>query len=176
MEDLVNPLFSDLPDYYPIYENEVRCCAQGIWFGEREHKHFDIKGKIEKLDGIINNIMNKLNNISYDNKENLFDTMTTKKNMLADLSQKYKEKEKNYIEADKFYREELFIFYRIKYNNTSEFAFSESKMYLSIMNDIQSLLRDKFRGFLNDYQDIRNSFFDINNYIIKIKKLFDIKN
>ena len=102
--------------------------------------------------------------------------MTTKKNMLADLSQKYKEKEKNYIEADKFYREELFIFYRIKYNNTSEFAFSESKMYLSIMNDIQSLLRDKFRGFLNDYQDIRNSFFDINNYIIKIKKLFDIKN
>ena len=176
MEDLVNPLFSDLPDYYPIYENKVRCCAQGIWFVEREHKHFDIKRKIEKLDGIINNIMNKLNNISYDNKENLFDTMTTKKNMLADLSQKYKEKEKNYIEADKFYREELFIFYRIKYNNTSEFAFSESKMYLSIMNDIQSLLRDKFRGFLNDYQDIRNSFFDINNYIIKIKKLFDIKN
>ena len=151
MEDLVNPLFSDLPHYYPIYENEFICCVQGIWFVEREQNHFDIKGKIKKLDGIINNIMNKLNNISYDNKENLFDTMTTKKNILADLLQKYKEKEKNYIEADKFYREELFEFYRIKYNNTSELAFSESKMYLSIMNDIQSLLRDKFRGFLNDY-------------------------
>ena len=174
MEDVVNPLYSDLPDYYPIYENELRCCVEGIWYVEREHKHFDIKGKIEKLDGIINNIMDKLNNISYDNKENLFNTMKTKKNMLADLLQKYKEKEKNYIETDKFYREELFVFYRIKYNNTSEFAFSESKMYLSIMNDIQSILRDKFLSFLNDYNDIRNAFFDINNYIIKIKKLFNI--
>ena len=79
MEDLVNPLISDLPDYYPIYENELRCCVQGIWFVEREPKHFDIKGKIEKLDGIINNIMKKLNNISYDNKENLFDSMRVKK-------------------------------------------------------------------------------------------------
>ena len=100
--------------------------------------------------------------------------MRAKKDNLEDLLQKYKEKEKNYIETDKFYREELFVFYRIKYNNTSEFAFSESKMYLSIMNDIQSILRDKFLSFVNDYNDIRNAFFDINNYIIKIKKLFNI--
>ena len=49
-----------------------------------------------------------------------------------------------------------------------------SDKYLSIGLDIQILLREKFYDFLNNYCDLIDKFIDINNYIIKIKILFNI--
>ena len=37
------------------------------------------------------------------------------------------------------------------------------------------LLRDKFFDFLNDYYSFVDSFIGINNYILKVKKLFNIE-
>ena len=81
--------------------------------------------------------------------------------------------EKSYTEEDKFYRENLFEFYRNKYYYSSIFSFSQRKICMDNMNEIQILLSKKFFQYCDNY-GIRNNFFEINNYIIKIKKLFNI--
>ena len=42
------------------------------------------------------------------------------------------------------------------------------------MIDIQKLLKKKFEDFCKQYYNIRNEFFEINDYLLKIKKLFNI--
>lgn len=73
----------------------------------------------------------------------------------------------------KFYREELFETYRNKYLSTSFFSFADKKIYLSSMVEIQISLKDKFDDFCEAYYNIRNDFFQINNYIIKFKQLIN---
>ena len=97
-----------------------------------------------------------------------------KQDCLKGLSTKYKDIKNKFIENDIYYREKLFEFYRNCYHNASTFAFSEKKKYLSIMNDIQWILKEKFLNFLDDYTIILKEFFEINNYFIKIKKLYNI--
>lgn len=174
MEELVNPYWYDLDTNYPLFLDETICAVHGIFIVEREHLNFDIKGKMKKLDEIIDEVIIKLNNIVYENKDNLLETIKTKKNTLANLLIKYEDLQRNYTEIDKYYRENLFEFYKSKYDNSTIFAFSERKKYLSIMNDIQLLLKKKFDSYLNDYFKLRNSFFEINNYMIKVKILFQI--
>ena len=41
------------------------------------------------------------------------------------------------------------------------------------MLNIQLLLKQKFDDFRDSYDNLRNEFFEINNYIIKIKKLLN---
>ncbi len=175
MEDLVNPLMTDLKGTYSIFFDEPICCVAGIWFVEREDKRFDIKGNISKLDKIINNLIDKINGISYENKSYLIETLKEKKGKLVEILGAYKKIEEDYTEFDKFYRENLFEFYANKYNDCDFFSFNEQKKYLSIMNDIQMIIKKKFDAFLKDYYELRNSFFDINSYIIKAKKLFPVQ-
>lgn len=96
-----------------------------------------------------------------------------KKSILADLLNQYNELEKNYIEFDKYNREQLFEFYKREYENTWIFEFAKRKMYLTIMFDIQMIIKDKFNEFFNTYKKIRESFFRINNFIINLKKLYN---
>ena len=172
MEDLINPEWSDLNINYSIFKDEIICCVAGIVFVENESKHFDIRNKIKKLEEVINNSIIQIKNVSYENKESLIENMNEKKAMLENLLNKYEELEKNFTETDQYYRENLFKFYSNKYDHTSIFSFSERKLLLSVMNEIQILLKKKFDDFLYDYFNLRNAFFDINNYIIKVKKLF----
>lgn len=93
--------------------------------------------------------------------------------MLDDLLNQYNKLEKNYIEFDKYNREQLFEFYKREYENTWIFEFEKRKMYLTIMFDIQMIIKDKFNEFFNTYKKIRESFFRINNFIINLKKLYN---
>ena len=52
---------------------------------------FGIEDKIRKLNIIINNLLNKLACISYDNKKENIDTLKEKQNCLEKISIKYKE-------------------------------------------------------------------------------------
>ena len=108
------------------------------------------------------------------NKENIQKILHEKEELLIDLFFQYEEIEKNYTEDDKFVRENLFEFYKKKYKNCSYFSFSKMKFLMDTMNDIQAQLRKKFFQYCDKYCQIRNNFFEINNYIIKIKKLFNI--
>ena len=114
MEGLINPKWSDLNIPYFIWKDYPLCCVAGIQFIEEESRIFGIKEKIVQLDGIANNIINSLANISDGNKDNLLTDIKNKKKLLADLLIKYNEIEKKFIEEDKFYREELFETYRNK--------------------------------------------------------------
>lgn len=172
MEELINPYWSDLDTDYPLFLNETICGVHGIFVVEREYLNFNIKDKIKKLDQIIDNVIIKLANIAYENKDNLLETIKEKKNTLANLVTKFDYLQKNYTELDKFYREDLFEFYKSKYDDSSIFSFSERKKYLTIMNEIQLLLKKNFDTYLNDYFRLRNTFFEINNYLIKVKILF----
>lgn len=151
------------------------CYIAGIWFVERESRYFGIEEKIKKLDEIINNVLNKLNDICDENKENYINTIKAKQNDLLKLATEYRKIENKFVENDKYYRKNLFEFYQKKYFNSPLFAFAEKRKYLSVMNDIQYLLKEKFNEYCNDYSHIRDSFFEINNYIIKIKKLYNIQ-
>ena len=173
MEGLINPKWSDLNIPYFIWKDYPICCVAGIQFIEEESRIFGIKEKIVQLDGIANNIINSLANISDGNKDNLLTDIKNKKKLLADLLIKYNEIEKKFIEEDKFYREELFETYRNKYLSTSFFSFADKKIYLSSMVEIQISLKDKFDDFCEAYYNIRNDFFQINNYIIKFKQLIN---
>ena len=173
MENLVNPTRSELYEPYYIYTDKPICDVAGIWFVEREPRFFGLEEKISKLTGIIDDIKIALNDIVYEDKENLQETLTTKKNLLGDILSRYKKIEKQYIEDDDYFREKLFSFYCYKYYITSIFAISERRMYLSCMLNIQRLLKHKFDNFRDGYDNLRNEFFQINNYIIKIKKLLN---
>ena len=98
MEDLINPECSDLNPVYIIFKDETFCCVTGIWFVERECNNFNIKDKIIKLNEIIDNIINQLKHIAYDNKESLIENLKIKKINLENLLDKYKNLENNYNE------------------------------------------------------------------------------
>ena len=175
MEGLSNPYRSDINKIlYPLYLGWTWCTAIGIWYLEREARFFGIKELIIKLGGIINKILLKLDSMAYENKDNMKKTLQEKEELLIELFFQFEEIEKNYTADDKFYRENLFAFYKEKYADLSIFSFSEKKLLMDAMNEIQTKLRNNF--FLNceKYYQIRNKFFEINNYIIKIKKLFNI--
>ena len=176
MEGLVNPNESDLKEInYDMNIDRPICSVEGIWYVEQEERKFGIEEKIKKLNNLINVLLDSLNNISYNNKENLINTIKTKQNLLNQLLKRYENIKKSFIEYDSYYRKNLFFEYNIKYWNASIFSSDESKICLSVMNDIQIRLKKRFENFLFDYFDLRNSFFDINNYIIKVKKLFNIE-
>lgn len=177
MEGLVNPNDYDINRImYIIYKDEARCCISGIWFVNGESSHFNIKDKIRKLDEIIDNIINKLNDIPIkEDRENLIKLIKDKKGMLANLLKQYNDIEKDYIEFDKYYRKELFEFYTIEYENTWFFDFAKKRMYLSILNELQIIIKNKFYEYFNNYLSIRESFFKINNYFINLKILYNIQ-
>ncbi len=177
MEDLVNPFDSDIKNkIYYTYNDGENFSNDGIWFIEHEHRNFNIKDKINKLDAIIANLLIKIYDTpNQENRENIIKMIKGKKSNLADLLKQYNDLEKNYIEFDKYHRENLFEYYKNKYQSTWFFDFAEKKMFLSINKDIEIIIRDKFDEFCKEYIKIRNSFFKINNYIIKLKKLYDIK-
>ena len=174
MKELVNPYWSDLDTDYPLFLGEAISPVYGIYIVENEHSNYNLIGKVQKLDEIIDDVIGKLNKITFENKDNLIDTIKIKKNTLANIISKYEEMVKNFKEIDKIYRVELFEFYKAKYENASFFAFSERNKYLSIMNDIQLLIKKGYDSFIYDYYQLRNSFFEINKYIIKVKILFQI--
>ena len=175
MENLVNPKRTELYEPYYIWTDEPICDVAGIMFVEREPRIFGLEEKISKLTGIIDDIKIALNDIVYEDKNNLQETLTTKKNLLENILHRYKKIKKQYIEDDDYFRGQLFRFYRSKYYYTSIFALSERRMYSSCMLNIQKLLKHKFDGFRDAYDNMRNEFFEINNYIIKVKKLINIE-
>ena len=174
MEGLINPKRSDLNIPYFIFDDYSICDVAGIKFVEKESQKFGIKEKIEKLDLIVDNIINKLENLSSENKESFISNIKNKKNILKDLLSKYRAIEKKYIEDDQFYRENLFEFYKNKYDVAPLFSFADKRLYFASMIDIQILLKKKFEDFCEQYYNIRNEFFEINDYLLKIKKLFKI--
>ena len=145
MEGLKNPYYSDINQIlYPIYSYEANCCLAEMWHLQRESRFFGIKELIIRLGGIINKILLKLDCIEYENKENMKKILHEKEELLIELFFQYEEIEKNYTEDDKFFRENLFEFYKKKYDNCSYFSFSEMKFLMDTMNDIQIQLRKKF--------------------------------
>ena len=49
------------------------------------------------------------------------------------------------------------------------------KKNISIGFDLQILLRNKFFDFFDNYYALINKFIDLNNYIIKVKLLFNME-
>lgn len=158
-----------------IWIDATECCNGGMWFVEREPRHFGIEDKITKLDEIIKKVLDRIKTLSEDNKDYFINTIKIKQNHLATLASKYREISKKFIENDSFYREYLFELYKKKYNNYHLLDFAERRTCLSVMNGIQILMKEKFTEYCNEYNNIRDSFFEINNFIIKVKKLFNIK-
>ena len=176
MEDIqkINQSLINAEISYHILPNEIYISYCPKYFVTCEKNIFGIEDKIKKLSVIIDNIIKKLDVISYENKKDLIETLETKKNKLQELLVNYNDIVKKYLDIDNYYRDNLFEFYRDKYYNSSFFAFSEKRNYLSIMTHIQLLLKARFDDFCHDYIKIWDKFFDINKYIIKIKKLFNI--
>ena len=175
MEGLIDPYNFEFEQIsYIIYKDEARCSIKGIWFVEREPYNFNIKEKINKLNEIIDNFLNKLiNEPNQETKKNHIKMLEEKKSILTDLLNQYNELENNYIEFDKYNREQLFEFYKMEYERTWIFEFAKRKMYMAIMLNIQMIIKNKFNEFFNTYKKIRESFFRINNFIINIKKLYN---
>ena len=175
MEGLSNPYYSDINEiYYPLHLNQAFCSSAGIWYLEREARFFGIKEIIIKLGGIINKLLFKLDSMVEENKEITKKLLQEKEELLIELIFQFEEIEKKYTEEDKYFREDLFEFYAIKYRNLSIFSFLEKKVLMDAMNEIQTQLRKTFFLYVDKYYQIRNNFFEINNYIIKVKRLFNI--
>jgi hypothetical protein len=175
MEGLSNPYYSDIKEiYYPLNLNKAFCSSAGIWYLEREARFFGIKEIIIKLGGIINKLLFKLDSMVEENKEITKKLLQEKEELLIELIFQFEEIEKKYTEEDKYFREDLFEFYAIKYRNLSIFSFLEKKVLMDAMNEIQTQLRKTFFLYVDKYYQIRNNFFEINNYIIKVKRLFNI--
>lgn len=176
MEGLTNPFHSDVNSFsYCIFKNEPFISVDGVWFIKHEPNKFGIESYIKKLQEIIHNVLNALEKVSYENKDTMINTIKEKDKLLENLLDKYKSIKQKYLENDKYFRKELFAHYSIKYEETPIFYFSESRKYLDIMNEIQSILYSKFKEFYGEFLDIIDSFFTINNYIIKIKKFFNFQ-
>ncbi len=159
---------------HAVWIDATFCSIGGKWFVEREPRFFGIEDKITQLDEIIKKVLDRIKTLSEDNKDYFINTIKIKQNQLAKLASEYKEISKKFIENDVFYRENLFELYKEKYNNSHLLDFAERRTYLSMMNGIQILMKEKFTEYCNEYNNIRDSFFEINNFIIKVKKLFNI--
>lgn len=127
-----------------IWIDATECCNGGMWFVEREPRHFGIEDKITKLDEIIKKVLDRIKTLSEDNKDYFINTIKIKQNHLATLASKYREISKKFIENDSFYREYLFELYKKKYNNSHLLDFAERRTCLSVMNGIQILMKEKF--------------------------------
>ena len=165
MEGLSNPYYSDIKEiYYPLNLNKAFCSSAGIWYLEREARFFGIKEIIIKLGGIINKLLFKLDSMVEENKEITKKLLQEKEELLIELIFQFEEIEKKYTEEDKYFREDLFEFYAIKYRNLSIFSFLEKKVLMDAMNEIQTQLRKTFFLYVDKYYQIRNNFFEINNH------------
>ena len=171
MEDIENPYWTDL--------NKVQQNVFWNWkiintgrkeFVLNEHKNFDLAGKIVKLDTIIDDILNKLKKEKYEYMDELVNKIKENKKLLKELLVKYNEIKEKYLQFDKFYNE---LFYFHLDSLIAKNIGDEWTRFTAIMNNIQIIMRDKFFDFRQRYFAIRNSFFDINQYIIKIKKMFN---
>ena len=152
-----------------IWKDVTEWSVGGIWFVEREPMFFGIEDKDTKLDEIIKKVLDRIKTLSEDNKDYFINTIN-----LAKLASKYTEISRNFFENDAFYREYLFELYNKKYNNSHLLDFAERRTCLSVINGIQILMKEKCTEFCNEYNNIRDSFFGINNFIVKVKKLFNI--
>ena len=115
--------------------------------------------RLVKLDAIIDDVLNNLKNEKYEYKEELINNITEKKKLLKKLLDNYNDVKETYLQFDKLYRD-LFNFYLIRY--VSEGSTNERTRFTAIMNNIQTLLSDKFSDFRHSYFTIRNSFFEAN--------------
>ena len=172
MEGINNPYKSNPILKYSIFTDHMICSFEGICFVKNEH--FEFEKKIEKLYAIMTKVLDKLKYIDSDNKEKIIGAISIKQNLLKKLLKKYKDIKEKFIEYDDFYRNKLIKFYKNEYDDII-FDIFKKKKYLSIGIDIQILLRDKFGDFLSDYSGLIDEFININNYIIKIKILFNIE-
>ena len=174
MEGITNPYSSDLEVDFLIYTEEIFCSSSGSRFIRFEHRGFDLETKIKELDSIIISVLKKMQDIKYDNKKDIVNNINIKHNLLKNLLKKFKEIKQRYNEYDEYYQN-LIETYGKEYNNISIFDFCQRRKYIELSIHVQKLLVDKFSEFCNDYYIIRNEFFESNNYIIKIKKLFNIE-
>ena len=172
MEGIINTYKSNPKVHYTIFKDYMLCSLDGIWF--IEHESFQLEKKIEKLEPIIIKVLGELKNIDFDNKKNIIDAIYEKKDLLKDILIKVKEIKKQYLEYDNFYRIKLFEYYKKEYKNIIFDIFKKQK-YLSIGIDIQILLKNKFFDFFNNYVTLIDKFIDINNYIYKVKILFNFE-
>ena len=171
MEDIENPYWTDLNNVHQdVFWNWKTISEEGKRFVKNEHKKFDLAGKIVKLDAIIDDVLNKLKNEKYECKEELINNITEKKKLLKNLLDNYNDAKEKYLQYDEFYSN-LFYSYLLRYADV--YFMDEETRFTAIMNNIQTLLRDKFSDFSQSYFTIRNSFFEANNYIIKVRKLFN---
>ena len=171
MEDIENPYWTDLNKIHQkVYWNYKFLDIEAKEFVLNEHKYFDLSGKIIKLIDIIDDVLNKLEKENYESKEELINNIKEKKKLLKELLVNNNDSKKKFLETEDFYRD-LFNFH-LDNLFTKAFA-NEEPRFSAIMNDIQVLVKDKFIGFLQSYYTNRNSFFEANKYIIKVKKLFN---
>lgn len=171
MEDIENPYWTDLNKVQQkIYWNWKITDTEGREFVLNEHNNFDLAGKIAKLDAIIDDVLNKLKKEKYEPMDELVNNIKEKKKQLKELLVNYNEIKEKYLQFDKFYND-LFDFHLdslIAKNIGDEWT-----RFTAIMNNIQIIIRDKFLDFRQSYYTIRNSFFEANSYIIKVKKMFN---
>ena len=171
MEDIENPYWTDLNKVQQnVFWNWKITDTGGKDFVLNEHKNFDLAGKIVKLDTIIDDILNKLKKEKYEYMDELVNKIKENKKLLKELLVKYNEIKEKYLQFDKFYNE-LFDFHLDRF--IAKGIGDQRTRFTAIMNNIQIIMRDKFFDFRQRYFAIRNSFFDINQYIIKIKKMFN---
>lgn len=157
---------------YLIYEDTIDCAISGLWFVKHEDWRFDIKAKINKLDSIINSTLEEIKDL--DSEKTFTVIINEKKKLLQSLAVEYAKIVKNYMKSDGYYRS-LINFYRNAYNNkTSFFDFSQKRKYIEISIHIQKLLKNEFLKFFSEYKKLRNTFIEINKYILNIKKMFDL--
>lgn len=174
MEDLINPHWSDINSIiYCFWEDEPFIAIAGLCYVEGEKSNFGIEEKIEKLNAIIVDIISHLKDDSYENKKYIISQLKEKQNLLKDQLTKFKEIKQNYCDNDRYYRDELFNFYKAKYYEEPLLSYFKKKKYIAIMFDIQKILHKKFQDFCREYVKIRDDFFKINTYIIKVKKFFN---
>ena len=93
--------------------------------------------------------------------------------MLKELLSQFEEIKHTYLENDNYYGNKVFEFYKAKYYETTLLLFFQRNHYISIMNEIQVLLYKKFKELCQDYVKIRDDFFEINEFVIRIIKFFN---
>ena len=175
MEDIINPHWSDINERkFVFFYDDTFLAMTGIWFIEGEEYGFDIQKKIEMLDAIIANIINRLKDDTYENKNYIINQLKEKQKLLKELLSQFEEIKHTYLENDNYYRNKVFEFYKAKYYETPLLSFFQRNHYISIMNEIQVLLYKKFKELCQDYVKIRDDFFEINEYVIRIKKFFNL--
>ena len=173
MEDIINPHWSDINERkFVFFYYDTFLAMTGIWFIEGEEYGFDIQKKIEMLDAIIANIINRLKDDTYENKNYIINQLKEKQKLLKELLSQFEEIKHTYLENDNYYRNKVFEFYKAKYYETPLLSFFQRNHYISIMNEIQVLLYKKFKELCQDYVKIRDDFFEINEYVIRINKFF----